>query len=215
MSIENKYLEKKYTSLNETEILDLMLYISGYKNLDSKREYLFEKYISLNLLCSKNYDILFSDNNINKRFILLIKLLKDFSEYVNFNDMSNNLVITSSSDSVVKYLKSRLAYLDEERVQVIFLTTQYEIIKIKTISKGTIDRSIIYIRDIVKEVIYTNTKFVILAHNHPSGSLVASQNDINMTKKIKTCLNMFEIELLDHIIITKKGYYSFAEGGLL
>ena len=67
----------------------------------------------------------------------------------------------------------------------------------------------------MKKVLKYNAKSVILVHNHPSGSLKPSQSDIILTKKIKEIFENVEIRLLDHIIISEKGYFSFLEGGIL
>ena len=67
----------------------------------------------------------------------------------------------------------------------------------------------------MKKVLKYNAKSVILVHNHPSGSLKPSQSDIILTKKSKEIFENVEIRLLDHIIISEKGYFSFLEGGIL
>ena len=67
----------------------------------------------------------------------------------------------------------------------------------------------------VKKILDYNAKSVILVHNHPAGSLKPSQSDILLTKKIKEVFEGIEIRLLDHIIISEKGYFSFLEGGIL
>ena len=91
----------------------------------------------------------------------------------------------------------------------------YEILSFENISKGTIDRSIIFMRKILIKIAKVNAKYIILAHNHPSRALEPSTNDISLTIKIRDAVSIFEIALVDHIIVSKKGYYSFAEGGIL
>ena len=104
---------------------------------------------------------------------------------------------------------------DIEIFKVLFLNTQNELIREEELFQGTLDRSTIYVRELMKKVLKYNAKSVILVHNHPSGSLKPSQSDIILTKKIKEIFENVEIRLLDHIIISEKGYFSFLEGGIL
>ena len=96
-----------------------------------------------------------------------------------------------------------------------YLNTQNELIGEEELSQGTLDRSTVYIRELTKKVLGYNAKSVIFVHNHPSGSLQPSQSDIILTKKIKEVFENIEIRLLDHIIISERGYFSFLEGGIL
>ena len=104
---------------------------------------------------------------------------------------------------------------DVEVFRVLYLNTQNELIGEEELSQGTLDRSTVYIRELTKKVLSYNAKSVIFVHNHPSGSLQPSQSDIILTKKIKEVFENIEIRLLDHIIISERGYFSFLEGGIL
>jgi len=79
------------------------------------------------------------------------------------------------------------------------------------ISQGGIVGTIVDIRLIAKYAIESLATAVILAHNHPSGNLTPSEADKNLTKKVKESLNIFDIKLLDHLILTENDYYSFAD----
>lgn len=83
------------------------------------------------------------------------------------------------------------------------------------ISQGGINSSVIDVTMIGKYAIESLSKGIILCHNHPSGELRPSDADIKITNRVKQALNLFDINLLDHIIITSNGCYSFAEEGLL
>ena len=83
------------------------------------------------------------------------------------------------------------------------------------ISQGGISSSVVDIRIIAKYCIETFAAAVILCHNHPTGTLQASNQDINITKKIKETLALFDSKVLDHIILTEESHYSFADEGIL
>ena len=86
---------------------------------------------------------------------------------------------------------------------------------IYNVSKGGISSTIVEIRHILYIALKTNSTGIILAHNHPSGNLKPSSTDINLTRKIKSACELMDLNLTDHIILTKDNYYSFMEGGLL
>ena len=209
MNIEEKYIKHGYNSLDDKEVLKLLLYISDCKNIDDTSSELIEYYGSV-------YNVLTKDSNIiNKKFSLIINILKDFTKDYFLYNLKKKPITTSCTREVISFLKSNLLYLKEERVDIIFLSNIFEVINYKTVSTGTIDRSVVFIRNIVKQILDCNAKYIIMAHNHPSGSLIPSKDDIDITKNIKKALKLIEISLVDHIIISSNGYYSFAEGGLL
>ena len=121
----------------------------------------------------------------------------------------------SSNIKLLNYLKFSLLNRDVEVFKVLFLNTQNELLKEEELFYGTIDKSTVYIRELVKKILEYNAKAVILVHNHPSGSLRPSESDILLTKKVKEVFESLEIRLLDHLIISEKGYFSFLEGGIL
>ena len=121
----------------------------------------------------------------------------------------------SSNIKLLNYLKFSLLNRDVEVFKVLFLNTQNELLKEEELFYGTIDKSTVYIRELVKKILEYNAKAVILVHNHPSGSLRPSESDILLTRKVKEVFESLEIRLLDHLIISEKGYFSFLEGGIL
>lgn len=215
MKLEEKYLKYGCDALTEVELLQLMLYIIGEKYTKVKAKKLLKTYANLaNILARDNY-IFENDISVPIKFKILKKLLIEilYKDYLQ-NFISNEKKISDTA-SLINFLRQELAYELKERFDIIFLTTNLNLIKHETIFKGTIDRSIVFLREIITKVLCLNAKNIIIAHNHPSGSLIPSNDDIKVTLKIKEGLKIFEINLLDHIIISKKGYFSFVEGGVL
>jgi DNA repair protein RadC len=102
----------------------------------------------------------------------------------------------------------------QEEFKVILLNNSNEVLGIFPMSKGGITACVVDIRLIFACALKANATNIIVAHNHPSGKLIPSSNDIDITQKIKSAGKILDISLLDHIIITAKGYYSFTEEGL-
>ena len=104
---------------------------------------------------------------------------------------------------------------DQESFIVILLDSRNNLIIKKTMFIGTINQQIVGSREIVKLCIQNNAVKVILAHNHPSGNLEPSEADHKTTEKIENSLRLFNIELVDHIIVANEKYYSFKDEYLL
>jgi DNA repair protein RadC len=97
----------------------------------------------------------------------------------------------------------------------IFLNRANDVIGWSVLSTGTLVGVIMSPYELARQAILTNATAVIVAHNHPSGNLTPSEEDYQVTRKIKQALKLLEITLLDHLIITRNGYLSFAEEGKL
>jgi DNA repair protein RadC len=125
----------------------------------------------------------------------------------------------SSSEDAAQLL---FEYWDKQTIQVhesfkvVLLNNNNKVKGIYLLSKGGITATIIDLRILFAVVLKTLSVAIILTHNHPSGTLKASEADINITDKIKKAADLFDVKLLDHIIIAPNGeYYSFADNGML
>ena len=113
------------------------------------------------------------------------------------------------------YLRLKLQALPHEVFVALFLDTQNRTIAIEELFRGTLTQTSVYPREVVKRALYHNAGAVILAHNHPSGNLMASQSDIDLTRKLKEAGKLLDIQVLDHVIVAGQKYYSFADEGKL
>ncbi|MFI3257835.1 MAG: DNA repair protein RadC, partial [Spirochaetales bacterium] len=95
------------------------------------------------------------------------------------------------------------------------LNGAHEILSIRTVSVGTLNRCVIHPREVYAEAIKERAAAIILAHNHPSGNPEPSQNDIETTQQLYDAAKILGIHLLDHVIITTHDYFSFAENSLV
>jgi len=124
------------------------------------------------------------------------------------------LVVSNSSD-VANYLQTFLKDYRHEVFAVIFLNRANKINHFEIISKGGISGTVADPRIILKKALEEDAVNMILCHNHPSGSLKPSKADEELTTKIKEAAKYFDIKVIDHIIVSDNGYYSFADEGLL
>ncbi|AYM98966.1 RadC family protein [Chryseobacterium sp. 3008163] len=121
----------------------------------------------------------------------------------------------SSSKDAYQILKLHLADLRTEEFWAVFLNQSNKVIHISQLTQGGINQSIVDIRIVFKTALEHFATGIIISHNHPSGNLKPSAEDINITKKIQEAGNLMKIQLLDHLIITQNSYLSFADEGIL
>lgn len=121
--------------------------------------------------------------------------------------------IQSSSD-IAHYLKPHLQYLQHEVFIVIYMNNSNHILCHKVISIGGITATVVDVRIIFKLALQWNAVAIVLAHNHPSGALRPSKNDLEITKNIRQAGKTMDIDVLDHLIISDKGYFSFVDSDL-
>ena len=167
-----------------------------------------EKYFNLgSLIKDKNIDFL--PIKIQKIFNILDNLFLNILYYKTFD---NEIKILNCSD-LINYLKYSFVDKEKEIFKLLFFNTQCRIIKEEDMFLGTIDRTAVYLREVVKMSLKYNAKSVILVHNHPSGSKLPSKNDLEVTKNLINILSYIDVNVSDHIIICGNEYYSFLENG--
>jgi DNA repair protein RadC len=121
----------------------------------------------------------------------------------------------TSSNSVFEYVQPIIGELPHEEFWILYLNNSNKVIKSAQLSKGGITGTVVDVRLAFKEALQIGAVGIILAHNHPSGTLKPSQADIQLTKKLKIAGDSLDIKVLDHLIITEKAYFSFADENML
>lgn len=102
-----------------------------------------------------------------------------------------------------------------EEFKILTLNRANRVTGLYEVSKGGVAGTVADPKHIMVAALLSNSSGIILSHNHPSGGLVPSQADISLTKKLKEAATFLEMQVLDHLIVTKSGYYSMADEGLL
>lgn len=121
----------------------------------------------------------------------------------------------SNSSKLKRYCINRLGHLGVEHCIAIYLDTSYRLICCKEVSRGTLNRTSVYPREIAIDALKLNAAAVILSHNHPSGVAVASDSDIALTKHLKKVLALIDVSLLDHIVVSGHEATALSEQGLI
>lgn len=214
--LREKYLQGGYFAFHEYEVLELLLtYVIPRKDTKPIAKDLIEKFGSLDGVVTASIEELCSISGIKENSAIFVKLLGDLSKNLYKGEIKKEGIQLKDKNSLIRYLRSEIGFSSREEFRVIFLNNYNMLVGSETLFIGTIDKSAVYPREIVEKVLYYKAKGIIFAHNHPSGNLRPSKQDIQITEHMQEVLDLIDVKLLEHIIITQDGYFSFLEEGLI
>ena len=121
----------------------------------------------------------------------------------------------NSSAKAYQLFQPTLSFLSHEEFWVAYLNHQNKVIAHHCLSKGGITSATVDLRLLLKKALEVGATGLLLAHNHPTGNLHPSEADLSLTKKIKVAAQAIDIQLLDHLIVSENGYFSFADENIL
>ena len=124
-------------------------------------------------------------------------------------------ICLDNPEKIANWLKREIGNESREHFLVVFLDNSFHIINYKCLFIGTSNASLVYPRDILKEALLLGSTQLILAHNHPSGTLTPSEADIKITKRIIEAAGLMDITVIDHIIVTSDDFLSFSRQDML
>ncbi|MBU5592743.1 DNA repair protein RadC [Clostridium sp. MSJ-4] len=144
------------------------------------------------------------------QILALVELSKRFYSYGSGEEYKIRTP-KDAADLVISHMKD----LNQEILKVIYLNTKNIVIGVNTVSMGSLNSSIVHPREVFSHAIKKGSASIIVCHNHPSGDVTPSIEDINITKRLKECGKILGIDLLDHIIVGKGSYVSLKEKGIV
>ncbi|MCX7875970.1 MAG: DNA repair protein RadC [Melioribacteraceae bacterium] len=199
-------------SLSDAELLAILLRtgLKG-KSVISLAQELINKYDGIANLALQSPDALKNNIGIGKDKAATLIAAFEISKRIDVNKKWKfNNKITSPKDIAdifIPLLRDEI----KEKFFVVCLNSSNKIIKYELISVGTLNSSVVHPREVFKVAIENNSANIILLHNHPSGNLEPSNEDISLTKRFLEAGKLLEIQVFDHIIIAGKNYTSFVE----
>lgn len=161
--------------------------------------------VSTRELLSLSNEQLFVLDNVNK-----VAVLRELCEEFHQTDTEERSQITTS-EQAVRLFTPNLQLLDHEECWMATLDSSLHLIRKEMVTSGSVNACLFDIRRIVKNCLISNATAVIISHNHPSDSVSPSVMDISCTKQLRDALKLFDINLVDHLIIGDSKYYSFAD----
>jgi DNA repair protein RadC len=211
-----KLIEKGTASLSDAELLAILIN-SGTKDksaVDLGRELLGKVNNNLNTLGKLSISEIRSLHGIGPARAVTIAAALELGRRRKLAEVPEVIQIKCSKD-VADIFQPLLGDLPYEEFWVLFLNRSNKVINRMKLSQGGVSGTVTDVRLIMKKAVEYLASGIIVCHNHPSGNLNPSESDTNITRKIKDSGNIMDIQLLDHLIITDKDYYSFADNGSL
>lgn len=213
--VRKKFLTSPDAELHDYELLEILLF-AAHPRQDTKpiAKKLITKFGDISAVVNADIDRLKDVEGVGEAGIVQIKIVAKILQRVLKNTAKAKPVLNNWR-AVVDYASALLKNLNYEVFRVLFLDKKHQLIEDELLGIGENDQVFVSAKAVAKKALLLSAKSVILMHNHPSGELRASASDIKTTNEITAVLRILEIEVLDHLIITPNGYFSFREGGLI
>ncbi|MCJ7449211.1 MAG: DNA repair protein RadC [Bacteroidales bacterium] len=211
-----KLIQKGTSSLSDAELLAILI-SSGTRDksaVDLGRELLSLVNNNLNALGKLTISDFKKIHGIGTARAVTIVAALELGRRRKLAEVPDAVQIKCSKD-VADIFQPLLSDLSHEEFWILFLNRSNKVINRMKLSQGGISGTVTDVRVVLKKAIEYLASGIILCHNHPSGNLNPSESDTRITQKIKEAGNLMDIQLLDHLIISEKDYYSFADNGLL
>jgi len=213
--LRERFLDSGLQGFQDYEVIELLLTL-GTPRSDCKQaaKDVLKKFGSLNAVLEADPKELQEIDGIGPNNVFGLKLTQTVARRYLADRVIGYDIITSS-DEVLDYLKHNLRDKKKEIFSVIYLNGRNEIIGMEELFQGSLTTTAVYPREVVKKVLKQNAAALIFVHNHPSGNLNPSQEDIKITKKLKDAVATIDVKVHDHLIIAGNDYYSLADNNLI
>jgi DNA repair protein RadC len=201
--------------LHDYEVLELLLtYAVPRRDVKPIAKRLIESFGSLAGVLDAGPERVEQVGQVGPSSSTLLRLVKETCEAYLAERMERTDVL-SSPRVVQEFARLRLAGLPHEAFMVIYLNAKNRVLSHHIMQEGTVTQAAVYPRRIVEEALARHAAGVIVVHNHPSGEVDPSAEDRLLTRSLQEATRALDIRILDHLIVGREGYFSFAESGLL
>ncbi|KAA0130089.1 JAB domain-containing protein [Chryseobacterium sp. SN22] len=211
-----KFLLKGINSLSDSELLAIILRSGSREEtaIELARKILNSVNHSWHQLSLLSVKDLMKFKGVGEVKAIAIATALEIGRRRAAQEVPEKSLITSSNDGY-QILRKYLSDLRTEEFWAIFLNQSNKVLHFSQLTQGGINQSIVDIRVLFKTALDHYATAIIIAHNHPSGNLKPSKEDLDITQRIKEAGKMLNIQLLDHLIVTQNSYFSFSDDGLL
>jgi DNA repair protein RadC len=213
--LRKRFLESGINGFHDYELLEFLLtYSISRKDTKTLGKALIKRFRDIPGVLDADIEELLEVNGIGERSAVLVKFTASLLEfYIRAKTISGKKL--NSPEAVINYCRVSMGWLRDEQFRALYLNSQNELLAEELLQKGTVDQAIVFPRKVLELALKHKASGVLLIHNHPGGLLKPSKSDLAMTERLKSAASEMGIRINDHLIITKGGYYSFHEKGLL
>ena len=212
--MRRKFLSNSLDEFEPHEALELLLYYAvPRKDTNPLAHRLLDLFGSISAVFDAPVDALMQAG-LTQSAAVLIKLFPQMSRLY-LDDKHNSQKKVIREEAIGEILLNKFIGRDYEAVVLLLLDAKLKEVFCGVISKGSVSACALYVRKIVENALLYNATYAVLAHNHPSGVALPSQEDLNATIQVAEALGLIHVTLLDHIVVADNDYVSIAQSGIL
>lgn len=209
--LRKKFFESDGDILEPHEILEILLYsVYAQKDTNQIARRLIKKFGTIYNVFEADHRELMAVPGVGEQTAAMLKLQAALLRRYNIDKINTPVNMRLTPRNSGKYIVNFFHGYANEILMMFALDSDCKIISTIPVSKGSVDRVQIYIRDIVKNAVESKAVYVVLAHNHPNGTLSASKSDIEFTIELEHALAYINVRLIDHVIVAGEEYLSLA-----
>ncbi len=211
--LKARFLEEGLDNFTDIQVLELLLfYAIPQKDTNPIAHELLDHFGSLSQVLEAPVEELKKVNGIKDNAATLLSLITQISRYYQV-DCSQRVEVLTTLDACGAYLVPRFFGRSNETVFLLCLDAKCKVLSCKEVGEGSVNSAGISIRKIVETALAANATTVVLAHNHPSGVALPSNDDVQTTRRIAAALSAVEVHLADHIVVAEGDYVSMVQSG--
>jgi len=213
--LRDKFLEGGLNRFTDEEVVEFLLTLGTPRgDLKPQAREAIKRFGSLSGVLSAPIEKLTQVKGIGPKNALYLSLVHQVARRY-LKDRASQAPFFHNSQEVFDYLFHSMRDLDREVFKVLFLTRKNELIEERDMFQGTLASAAVYPREILSTALEIKAAALVFVHNHPSGDPLPSADDNRITKELVWAAKLLEVQVLDHIIIGKGQYYSYADQGVL
>ena len=187
--------------------------VLGHLHPNELAHALLKRFGSLSQVLEAPASELMKVKGVGESTALFLSLLREFDRYYQVNRISTERIL-HTLDQCGKYLLPRFAGRRNETVFLLCLDAKCKVLDCMEVGEGSVNSAAVPIRRLVEMALASNATSVVLAHNHPSGLALPSNEDVATTKRVAMAMHAVDIQLVDHIIVADEEFVSLAHSGL-
>lgn len=213
--LRERFLKGGSAALAEYELLELLLCMAIPRgDVKPLAKSLIDRFGNLAGVLAASQSELAGCKGIGEATIAALKIAEASAQVLS-RERAMELPVIASWEQLIDYCRVRLGHRNTEELHLLFLDRKNRLIADECHQRGTVDHTPVYPREVIKRALELHASALILVHNHPSGDATPSRGDIDMTRKIVDAAKAMEINVHDHIIVSRAGYNSFKTLGLI
>lgn len=209
---QRKALDRGIENLTTVELISLIIGAGTEKSVEQARQIYAVMNERVSEIAKSRVEDLQSVQGIGNAKAVAIKAAIELGKRC-YVDKTDERPILDYSHKIYDYLHPLMSFLNVEEAHLLLLNNRFTLIKHIQLSRGGLTETAMDVRIIMREAILNNSTALVVAHNHPSGSLKPSSLDDALTKQVKDACRTMRIHFVDHLIVTDRGYYSYNDEG--